>query len=175
MTNYEVLTTSRFYLELKLEGSKELIDGYFMECQGFKRTQDVIEICEVTPQKWAKAQKGYVQRTKIPGNTKSDNIILKFGMTISETMWKWFEKVEMGEWAKNRKDGDLTLYNQGGEIQARFRFLQAWPVRYKISDMKAGGNEFQVEELELAVSEFIRVTKDGNLTVDRPQAQFQRR
>ena len=34
---FELLTTARFYLELKLDGSQEPIDGYFMECQGFKR------------------------------------------------------------------------------------------------------------------------------------------
>lgn len=134
-----------------------MIDGYFMECQGFKRTQDVIEICEVTPQKWAKASQGYVLRTKIPGNSKSENIILKSGMTISDTLWKWFEKVESGHWAENCLDGSITIYNQGGAPHAQFDFLNAWPVRYKISDLKASGNEFQVEELELAVSEFKRV------------------
>jgi phage tail-like protein len=159
MANYEVLVTSRFYLELTLEGSKDLIDGYFMECQGFKRSHDVIEICEVTPQSWAKASQGRVLRTKLPGNTKSENIILKFGMTISDTLWKWFEKVESGHWAENCKDGDITIYAQGGEEQARFRFLQAWPMRYKISDLKASGNEFQIEELELAVAEFTRVER----------------
>jgi hypothetical protein len=30
----EILTNSRFYLELKLDGSKDSVDGYFMECQG---------------------------------------------------------------------------------------------------------------------------------------------
>lgn len=156
---FELLTTARFYLELKLDGSQEPIDGYFMECQGFKRSQEMVEICEVTPQKWGKhnAKTGRVVRTKIPGNPKSENIILRRGMTISLTMWKWFKAVEEGDWAKQRRDGDLVIYNQGAEERARFRFQGAWPMSYKIADVKAGSNEFEVEELELSVDEFTRI------------------
>ena len=159
---FEILTTARFYLGLTLEGSKDLIDGYFMECQGFKRSLEVIEICEVVPQKWGaqgSANQGRVARTKMPGNYKNDNLKLRFGMTISDTMWKWFDRVEKGEWHQLKKDGDLTLYDQGGTEQARFRFQGGWPINYKIADVKAASNDFQIEELELAVDEFLRVVK----------------
>ncbi len=52
----EILTNSRFYVELKLDGSQDPVDAYFMDCKGFKRTQDVVEVCEVTPQRWGKAK-----------------------------------------------------------------------------------------------------------------------
>lgn len=164
MADYEVLTNARFYLELKLQGSNDMIDGYFMECQGFKRSQAMIEHCEVASQKWgsAPAQRGRVIRTKLPGNCKSDNITLRLGMTLSPTMWRWFQDVEQGNWAKQCRDGDLTLYDQSGEVQARFRFLGAWPVSYKIGDVKADAHDFQIEELELAVDEFLRVQPGGN-------------
>lgn len=45
----EILTRSRFYLELKLEGSQDSVDGIFMECSGFQSSQEVIEVVEVTP------------------------------------------------------------------------------------------------------------------------------
>lgn len=156
---YEILTTSRFYLELTLDGSQEVIDGYFNECKGFKRSQEVIEICEVTPQKWgSKGTKfGRVVNTKIPGNSKSENLVLQFGMTISTTMWKWFEAVEQGNWAAQRRDGDLTIYDQSGVERARFRFIGAWPISYKISDVSAAKGDFEIEELELAIDEFIRI------------------
>lgn len=176
----EVLSSSRFYLEILLEKSgvgKDSIDGYFMECQGFKRSQEVIEICESTPQKWgsAKSQEkkgmGRVVRTKIAGNVKCDNIILKQGLTISPIMWKWFKAVEEGDWAKQRLNGQLNIYAQGfsgkgkakeGQaiLGAQFFFYGAWPVSYKISDVKAGSNEFEVQEVELAVDQFIRVNPE---------------
>ncbi len=160
---YEILTTSRFYLEISLNGSHDMIDGYFSECQGFKRSQEVIEVCEVTPQKWgsANAAKGRVNRTKIPGNMKSENITLRRGMTISDTLWKWLKDVEEGNWAKQRRDGDLTIYNQLGVPQARFRFLRGWPTSYKISGVKSDSTDFQIEELELTVEEFSRVQLTG--------------
>ena len=160
MTNQlEVLTSSKFYLEIKVDGSDDRIDGYFMECLGFERSQDVIELCEVTPQKWGKngSAVGRVVRTKMPGNSKSSNLTLRRGMTSSKVIWEWFQAVEQGNWAKQRRNGDLTLYDQAANEQARFRFMGAWPVKYKIADLGAGKTEFEIEEMELAIDEFSRV------------------
>lgn len=160
---YELLTNSKYYLEITLAGSNDEIDGYFMECQGFKRSQEVIAACEVVPQKWgsANAKYGRVQRTKLPGNHKSENIILKRGLCVSDTLWRWFKAVEEGRWDKQRRDGDLTIYDQHADVKARFRFFRAFPTSYKITDLKAGSSEFELEELELAVEEFIRVQPSG--------------
>ncbi|MEX0271126.1 phage tail protein [Leptolyngbyaceae cyanobacterium UHCC 1019] len=162
--NYELLTNSRYYLEITLEGSQEKIDGYFMECQGFKRSQEVITACEVVHQKWGigGAKFGRILRTKLPGNSKAENIILKRGLGISVTLWDWFKAVEEGKWGTQRRDGDLTIYDQASNQQARFRFGGAWPVSYKITDLKASGTDFEVEEVELAVETFVRVTPGGN-------------
>jgi phage tail-like protein len=156
---YEVLSNARFYLEIHVDGSDDRIDGYFMECQGFKRTQEVVEICEVTSQNWGKKgkSKGRVVRTKVPGNVKSENIILRRGLTVSQALWDWFKAVEQGKWSEQCRDGDIAIYTQGAEEAARFRFQGAWPTNYKLSDFKAGSGEFEIEELELAVDEFIRV------------------
>jgi phage tail-like protein len=155
----EVLTTSRFYVEFTIQGSLEQIDGYFMECSGLSRSQDVIEIAEVTPQVWGKSSstKGRVVRTKIPGNVKCDNIILKQGLTISMTMWNWLRAVEDGKWSEQFRDGDITIYDQSDTERARFRFNGAWPVRYKVSDFKADGSEFAIAEVELSVRDFLRI------------------
>lgn len=152
----EILTTCRFYLELKLDGSKEPVDAYFMECKGFKRTQDVIEFCEVTPQKWAKASRGNVVRTKVPGNVKSTNLVLKRGMTCSMTLWNWFKAVQEGKWKEQRKNGSLSIYDQQGTIQARFEFSGAWPTSYTLADVNSSSNELEIEELEVAFEEFTR-------------------
>ena len=157
--DYELLTSSRFYLELRVDGSDDRIDGYFTECAGFERTQEVIEFCQVTPQKWGKDSNavGRVIRNKMPGNSKSSNLILRRGMTTSKMFWEWFNAVEQGNWAKQRRNGDLTLYDQGGDEKARFRFSGAWPIKYKIGDVGASKAEFEIEEVELAVDEFKRI------------------
>ncbi|MEH1840415.1 MAG: phage tail protein [Nostoc sp.] len=152
----EFLTSCRFYLELKLDGSIDSADGYFMECQGFKRTQEVIPISEVTPQVWSKAKTGRIVSTHIPGNLKSSNLVLRRGMTSSMTLWNWLKAVEEGNWAQQRRDGILTIYNQAAEAQATFEFKGAWPTSYTITDVKASANELEIEEIELIVEEFKR-------------------
>ncbi len=157
MSHPEILTASRFYLELSLDGSNQSVDGIFMDCKGFKCSQEVIEVCEVTPNKWGKADKGMVRRTKIPGNIKTSNIVLSRGMISSVTLWKWFEETQKGNWAKQRRDGSLKIYNQKGESQAQFDFLNGWATSYKISDLSASSNDYEIEELEIACEVFKRV------------------
>lgn len=152
----EILTNCRFYVELKLDGSQDPVDAYFMECKGFKRTFDMAEICEVAPQQWGKAKSGLVIRSKIPGNTKTNNITLKRGMTKSITLWNWFAAVEAGKWAEQIRNGSLTIYDQSGVEQGVFQFRGASPISYSFSDVNASGNDIEIEEMELAVETFVR-------------------
>lgn len=152
----ELLTASRFYLELSLAGGNDTVDATFLECQGFKRSQEIVEICEVAPQQWANAKLGRVIRTKIPGNTKTENIVLRRGMTNSMTLWNWFAQVESGKWGEQLRDGSLVIYDQSGREQARFNFQKAWPVRYTAADVSAKSTDVEIEELEIAVETFIR-------------------
>lgn len=155
----EILTRSRFYLELKLDKSDDRVDGVFMDCSGFQVTQEAIEIAEVTPQKWGKDGKslGRVVKTKIPGNVSYGNVTLKRGLTISMVMWNWLAEVQRGDWAKQRRDGSLSIYNQAGEIKFRFEFKRAWPSAYKIADVETTGTDYEIEEVEIVVEELVRV------------------
>lgn len=155
----ERLTSSRFYVELKLDGGDDTVDATFSDCQGGSTTQEAVEICEVTPQRWGSqpARYGRLQRTKIPGSLQTSNLILKRGMTQSNTLWQWFSAVQQGNWAKQRRDGSISIYDQAGQVRARFEFLGAWPTRYQIADLSSNGGEIEIEELELAVDEFKRV------------------
>jgi phage tail-like protein len=158
MPQAEILTAAHFYLELTLNGSIEPVDAVFMECKGFKRTQEIVEICEVTYQSWGQANAKYGRsvRTKLPGNVKSGNLVLRRGMSRSTSLWKWFEDVEKGNWANQRRDGSITIYDQAGQAQARFDFAGAWPTSYTISDLSAKSTDFEIEEMEMAIEEFAR-------------------
>lgn len=157
MTEFEILTASKFYLELKLDKSNDKIDGIFLECQGLKRTQDAIEICEVTPDKWGKSTTGSIVRTKIPGNVKSGNMTLRRGMTCSQTLWNWFESVQEGKWSKQRYDVSLSIFDQAGKMQARFDLGGVWPTSYKVADLSARATTIEIEEMDIAFETFKRV------------------
>lgn len=153
----EVLTTARFYVELTLDGS-QWADAYFMECKGMKYSQDAIEACEVTPQKWGQAQRGYIVRSKLPGYYKVGNLSLKRGMlTQTSVLWDWLVAVQEGRWGAQRRDGSLVICEQGGREGARFNFFRAWPINYSFGGGNVSGGELAIEELELAIEDLKRV------------------
>ncbi|MEM8640662.1 MAG: phage tail protein [Cyanobacteria bacterium P01_G01_bin.54] len=158
----ETLANSRFYIELILDNDS-VIDAFFQDCSGFKRTVDTIEVAEVTPAKWGRSGNSYgaVRRTKIPGNVKSDTITLKRGLMNGMTLWYWFKAIEEGDWHNQFRSGDIAIYNQGAWAEARFRFTGAWPISYSIGELSSSGNELMIEELELSVDSFYRVELDG--------------
>ncbi|MCW6038097.1 phage tail protein [Spirulina subsalsa FACHB-351] len=153
----EILTTSRFYVELKLDGSQDPVDAYFKECKGFKYSQELVEIPEVTPLGWGAAKQGRIVMTKMPGYVKLSNFTLTRSLRTSQTLWNWIKVVQEGNWAKQRRDGSLVIYKTSSKEGARFNFKRAWPVSYKCSDVKADGAELGIEELEIACEEFERV------------------
>jgi phage tail-like protein len=159
----EVLTNSRFYLELKLDGSSDAVDGYFMECSGFKATQEVIKIAEVTPQKWGQHGKatGRLVSTHIPGELNYEQVTLRRGLTCSMVFWNWLSAVNSGSWGKQRRDGSLVIYNQAAQAQFRFEFKRAWPVSYTIADMNVAQGELEIETVELTMEELKRVKTEN--------------
>lgn len=154
---HEILTTSRFYVGLFLDGSDDAVDGYFQECKGIKVSQDVIECPEVVPLAWGNASHGQFSNVKIPGNLKLSNITLVRSLRSSQTLWNWLSSVQQGNWASQRRDGSIVVYRQDASEGARFVFEKAWPSGYKCSDVKATGAELAVEELEIVCEVFERV------------------
>ncbi len=152
----EYLTADNFYITLKLDGSREPIDATFLGCQGITHSQDVIEFCEVTSNRWGKAIKGQVVRTKLPGNSRSGNLTLCRGMSTSLAFWNWFELVQTGNWAERRKNFSLTIKGTH-QSEAKLEFIGAWPASYKISDVSSDSKDFAIEEVEIAFEGFKRI------------------
>jgi len=154
----ELLTASRFFLrlEIRVGGGDETVDATFLECQRFERSQAITEIVEVTSNQWAEAKHGQLLTTKIPGRAKTENIVLRRGMTNSMTLWNWFNRVEIGQWKDHVAEGSLSIYDQGGTEQARYDFRGAWPTRYTAADVNAQSTDLAIEELELSVDAIVR-------------------
>jgi phage tail-like protein len=157
----EMLTNSRFYVGLFLDGSQDPVDAFFQECKGFKYTQEVIEVYEVSPQPWGQAKLGRVINSKIPGNLKLNNFTLIRSLTASDTLWNWIKLVQEGEWDRQRRDGALVIYDQSAREGARFAFERAWPTSYRFSDVKAAGKDIAIEELQVVCEVFDRVPPGG--------------
>ena len=163
----EILTTARFYLELHLEGSDARVDGIFQGCSGFKASQEVIEIVEVTPATWGKNgnTRGQTTRVKIPATQTYQNLTLRRGLTTSTVFWDWLDKVSSGHWGTQRRNGSLTIYDQAANGKFRLEFSRAWPVSYEIADVDVTGSEYEIETIELTVEELRRVSIEGQQSV----------
>jgi phage tail-like protein len=119
------------------------IDGIaraaFHEVTGFDSTIDVIEHREggdnTTPR-------------KLPGITKHSNIVLKWGMTDDQDLYRWHRDTVRGN--VQRRNGSIVLLDRRGQEVARWNFFNAWPAKWDGPDFNAEGNDVAIETLELA-------------------------
>jgi phage tail-like protein len=126
------------------------IDGIrraaFHEVSGFDSTIDVIEHREggqnTTPH-------------KLPGATKYGNIVLKWGMTDDQELYRWHRDVVNG--TVQRRNGSIVLLDRRGQEAARWNFFNAWPAKYDAPDFNAEGNDVAIETMELAHEGVVRV------------------
>jgi phage tail-like protein len=98
---------------------------------------------------------------KLTGLTKYGNITLKRGLTIGGTaldLFKWHAEVSAGQLKTKRKKVVIVVQDEAGGDAARFVVTDAWPVKYKPSDLNAKGNEVVIELLELANEGIERVS-----------------
>lgn len=119
------------------------IDGIsqarFAECTGFGASNEPIEYRE-----------GGENRTvrKLPGMTKYPNIVLKWGLTDSDELYKWWKNIVNGK--ADRRNGSIILLDMEGNEKVRWNFINAWPTKWDGPDFNAKGNEVAIETLELA-------------------------
>ncbi|MDZ4877418.1 MAG: hypothetical protein CLLPBCKN_006853 [Chroococcidiopsis cubana SAG 39.79] len=147
-----------FSVDLTFVGSQQPVDATFLACEGLNSTQDVIEICEVTPELWgAPRNKGRVIRTKLPGNIKYSNFSLLRGSSKSYAFWNWIQLAQDGNWSECRLDASVIIYDPSRKRIAQFDLSRAWPANYEISNLNSRSQDLLVESLEVAFEGFRRV------------------
>ncbi|HEY9617777.1 MAG TPA: phage tail protein [Microcoleaceae cyanobacterium] len=85
---------------------------------------------------------------KLAKLTKYPNLVLKRGLTDSDTLWQWHQQVVSGK--IQRQNGSVILLDTTGTEKWRWNFSQAYPVKWTGPDFKADGNSVAIESLELA-------------------------
>ena len=121
--------------------------GYFTDCTGFGASTDPIEYRE--------GGMTFATR-KLPGQTKYNNIVLKWGLTNSRELWDWYQAIIAGR--IERRNGSIVAYDVDGSTEkVRWNFIQAWPTKWDGPDFSAKGNEIAIETLELAHEGIVRV------------------
>jgi phage tail-like protein len=125
-----------FHFLVEIEG---LVIGGFNEVTGLTVEVEIEEYREG-------GLNAYVH--KLAGPTRyPNNLVLKHGLTDSDTLWNWHQDVASGN--IRRRNGSIILLDSAGEEQWRWNFVDAYPVRWVGPDLRAGSAEVAIETLEL--------------------------
>ena len=116
--------------------------AHFMECSGLKSTATVFEIEEG-------GMNGMTH--KRPGQSKWDNIVLRFATNASQELLSWRDEFLQDQFgSRPTNSGSIIMYdNERNEIR-RYSFTNCWPVSWEGPQFNAGSSELAVETLEIA-------------------------
>lgn len=122
------------------------IDGIeiaqFLECSGLKSVTDVFELQEG----------GMNSRVhKLPGQSRWDNLVLRYGVTNDVSLLKWRDEILQDEFGRgSRRNGSVVVKNNQMVVVRRYNFVDAWPVSWEGPSLAASSAELAIEVIELA-------------------------
>jgi phage tail-like protein len=99
---------------------------------------------------------------KVPKRIKYPNLVLKRGLITNKVLSDWINSARDGFfWASpfplfKPANILITLMDEAGEPVAVWNVVQAFPVKWAMSDLNANGNSIVVETIELVYQYFER-------------------
>ena len=131
-----------FRFKVEVQG---LIIGGFSEATGFQSETQIEEIREG-------GNNFFVHR--LPKETRFQNLVLKRGLTDSNTLDSWHTDVVHGK--IERKNVNVILLDKTGKETWCFTFRNAFPTKWIASEFKADSAAIAVETVEFAHQGFER-------------------
>lgn len=100
---------------------------------------------------------------KLPKRAKYPNLVLKRGLLKGTAILDWFKSAMNTYFTVviydfKPADIHITLIDEAGEAAASWNVVQAYPLKWSVSDFKASDNSIVVESIELAYQYFERTT-----------------
>lgn len=133
-------------------------ESSFKEVSGLSMEMGVEEIAEG-------GVNGYKHR--VPTTAKFSNLILKRGMVTSYSgVAQWcFDTLEDGlEEGIDTKTIVVNLLDESGLPLKSWVFVDAWPVKWAVSDLNSMNNEIAIETLEFAYSYFKVISLEAGVS-----------
>lgn len=119
-----------------------MCEGAFSEVSGLEATLEPVSISE-GGLNWGQHQR--------VGRVTFSTVILKRGMTATRHLWAWFAHVNRNGMYKHRLNVVITLmdYSATPKDLLSWTLSRALPVKMKLADLNASGQELAIEELHL--------------------------
>ncbi|HEY7050881.1 MAG TPA: phage tail protein [Mycobacterium sp.] len=143
MANGRVDPYPAFAFKVELDG---IFVAAFTDVGGMDTTVEVTEF----------AEGGDRTAKKLPGKVKYSNITLKYGLTDDRSLYDWLLAAAKGD--VQRKSGSIVILDLQGNEKVRWNFRDAWPTSWKGAALAAKGNEYAIEEMDLAHEGIERVS-----------------
>jgi phage tail-like protein len=134
-TGHRVDPYAAFAFKVEVDG---VVHGAFTDVGGLDTTIEVTEF----------AEGGHRPSKKLPGKVKYSNITLKYGLTDDMFFSDWIRDAANGN--IRRLGGSIIVLDLQGNEKVRWNFREAWPTSWKGPTLAAKGNEYAIEEIDLA-------------------------
>ena len=123
-------------------------DARFQEVSGFSAELGTEEITEGGENRFS---------YRLPNRAKYGNLVLKRGLFTDSQLIDWCkDAIESFKFTPTTVN--VTLLNENHDpVADTFSFVNAWPVKWSVSDFKSQDNSLVIETLELAYTYFSRI------------------
>lgn len=135
-----------FAVDFELEQSKDS-DQRFQEVSGLSREINTEELKEGGENRYS---------YHLPSKVTYPNLVLKRGLLTSSGIISWIRDA-VENFRIKPVNLNVTLLNEKHEPLAKWYIVNAYPVKWSISSLKADENAFVVETLELKYQRFNQI------------------
>lgn len=85
---------------------------------------------------------------RLPGRVDYGEVTLRYGLTDSKELWRWFLGAVEGK-VERRNVSIVLMDSTGGRPVVRWDLMDAWPSKWRGAPLDALGNEVAIEQLTL--------------------------
>jgi phage tail-like protein len=142
---YNIPVSFHFQVIFHGRGAKD--DSRFQEVGGLTAEMGVEELAVGGENKFT---------YRLPTRAKYANLVLKRGMIRNSELIGWFRS-GIQDFIFEPLDLNVNLLNEEHQVISSWKIIQAYPVKWAVSDLNANGNTLVIETIEFAYQYFERM------------------
>jgi phage tail-like protein len=145
MADDEILVGCRFYFE-----ADGLTDKMVLELSGLSSESPAAGGDKVL----GSGKQAVNLRQAAPTRVKFSPVTVKIVATTNKDLYQWYADCNSNnggqtKWKDNRKACSVSVYDQGGKMQARWELQNAFPTKYEGPKLEAGATDVANETIVL--------------------------
>ena len=139
-----------FYFRLAVNGQASASDAGFQEVSGISAELNIEEIAEGGENRF---------KHRVPDRAKYANLVVKRGLVVKNSaLAQWCLSTITSDFSSqvSTKTVSVILMDPDGKNLMAWDFINAWPVKWSVSDFKSTDDSVVVESIEFAFSYFVQ-------------------